>query len=127
MTTRSRRRADANFEEPQAPDIHPMKVTLDNGDLTTRSHDSDFVKFLDLKKSYHKEFFEKVRKHALEGKYSLNTLQSDEAMRRECAYNFMDLYGDEHWGSPTNRRKYLDEKSLKNQNELAIYPDREDE
>lgn len=130
MATRSSRlfgnRDDDIPPVAQSP-ANPMKASLDCGDLKLRSSDRRFTEFLDLKRKYHKEFLESLRRHVQDGGYSSEALQSDELARESCVADFLDKYGMFYWGTEGNRAKYLKPNMLERPIESAVYPDREEE
>jgi hypothetical protein len=118
--------SDAIPPVAQSPD-NPMKASLDHGDLKKGSPDRAFTSFLDIKKKYHKEFLESVRRHVQDGGYASDVLRHNELAREACVLDFLGKYGMFYWGTEGSRAKYLSPGMLDKPAELAVYPEREEE
>lgn len=127
---RSKEAAD-NDDTDQYPELmkptNLMKAALDDGEIHAKSPDRDFTRFLDLRSRFHKEFMENLRECALDGRCPVEELIGDEVQLRFCAFDFLDKYGQMYWGTPENRKVYLDPRRLEKHDELAMLPDREEE
>ncbi|KAF9886809.1 hypothetical protein FE257_011056 [Aspergillus nanangensis] len=110
---------------PSAP--HLMKEMLDENHLIPSRRDREFTIFLDLSQDYHNEFISLLREYVVTYGFSWQELKDSGAERRKCAERFTADHGDKYWGSEESRKKYLSAEALEVQEELCMYPAREEE
>lgn len=83
----------------------------------------DFTTFVDVKNEHHSEFLKTLWDHVSKNHYSWEKLESDEKERRACATSFVQHFGQKYWGSNS---QYLMEESLKQPENLCVYPQRKE-
>ncbi|GCB26734.1 hypothetical protein AAWM_09619 [Aspergillus awamori] len=99
-----------------------MKELLDRGEVKASWRDKQFVHFLDLKEEYGREFLNLVKEHVEPNGFEWTDILTSENERRACAKDFVAQYGLKYWGTPANRKKYLQEESLADEKTLCTYP-----
>ncbi|KAJ9301826.1 hypothetical protein DTO271G3_692 [Paecilomyces variotii] len=107
------------------PGLVGLLQDLNDGVLTTKSRMRDFTTFLDIKNEYHSEFLKKLWDYVDKNRYSWEKLRTDESERTACATSFVDRFGQRYWGEK-NRTQYLMEHSLKQPENLCVYPQRKE-
>ncbi|GKZ70357.1 hypothetical protein AnigIFM50267_005995 [Aspergillus niger] len=104
-----------------------MKELLDRGEVKASWRDKQFVHFLDLKEEYGREFLNLVKEHVEPNGFEWTDILTSENERRACAKDFVAQYGLKYWGTPANRKKYLQEESLADEKTLCTYPAQSEE
>ncbi|RAK91708.1 hypothetical protein BO79DRAFT_226177 [Aspergillus costaricaensis CBS 115574] len=104
-----------------------MKELLDRGEVKASWRDKQFVHFLDLKEEYGREFLGLVKDHVEHSGFEWTEILNSEDERHNCAKSFVEEYGLKYWGTPANRKKYLQEESLADEKTLCTYPAQSEE
>lgn len=104
-------------QEPGSPSV--LEDALK--DLSAKSTLDMFRVFFDIKHEYWKAFRERLHQFVTTNS-SWDIILKDVNQRRVCAEEFLQEVGVEYWGTPENREKYLEEKSIES-GQVCIYPD----
>ncbi|KAL1884681.1 hypothetical protein Plec18167_002273 [Paecilomyces lecythidis] len=105
------------------PGLAELLQDLEDGVLGIKSRMRDFTTFVDIKNEHHSEFLKSLWDHVSKNRYSWEKLESDGKERRACATSFVQHFGQKYWGSNS---QYLMEESLKQPENLCVYPQRKE-
>ena len=119
--------SSASSPAGSSSDAETMKELLDRGEVKASWRDKQFIHFLDLKEEYGREFLGLVKDHVEQSEFEWTEILNSEDERHNCAKSFVEEYGLKYWGTPANRKKYLQEKSLADEKTLCTYPAQSEE
>lgn len=104
---------------PELSSSSVLDETLE--ELSAKSNLDMFRNFFDMKNEYWNSFRDRLHQFVVTN-YSWGVIIKDVQQRRACAEQFLKQVGVEYWGTPENRQKYLEEKSIRN-GHVCIWPD----
>ncbi|PYH65538.1 uncharacterized protein BO88DRAFT_446360 [Aspergillus vadensis CBS 113365] len=119
--------SSASSHAGSSSDAETMKELLDRGEVKHSWRDQQFVHFLDLKEEYRREFLGLVKDHVEHSGFEWTEILNSKDERDNCAKSFVEEYGLKYWGTPANRKKYLQEESLADEKTLCTYPAQSEE
>lgn len=119
--------SSASSPAGSSSDAETMKELLDRGEVKASWRDKQFVHFLDLKEEYGREFLGLVKDHVEHSGWEWTEILNSSDERDNCAKSFVEEYGLKYWGTPANRKKYLQEESLADEKTLCTYPAQSEE
>ncbi|RAH58291.1 hypothetical protein BO85DRAFT_512367 [Aspergillus piperis CBS 112811] len=119
--------SSASSPASSSSDAETMKELLDRGEVKASWRDKQFVHFLDLKEEYGREFLGLVKDHVEHSGWEWTEILNSSDERDNCAKSFVEEYGLKYWGTPANRKKYLQEESLADEKTLCTYPAQSEE
>ncbi|PWY85264.1 hypothetical protein BO83DRAFT_433222 [Aspergillus eucalypticola CBS 122712] len=119
--------SSASSPAGSSSDAETMKELLDRGEVKPSWRDQQFVHFLDLKEEYRREFLGLVKDHVEQSGFEWTEILNSKDERDNCAKSFVEEYGLKYWGTPANRKKYLQEESLADEKTLCTYPAQSEE
>lgn len=114
--------SDTNMEKPPARSKMKSPGGLGShlGSMTAKSRLDEFRRFFDLKQEAWRDFRGKLHSIIYE-LYSWEQVQQLDT-RYACAAEFLKRFGNQYWGTPENREKYLMDEHL-GSDDFCIYPD----